>query len=84
MSNTLLATSEETSRNLQEITEGKVQSAGTTSDAFAIERTVCITEIKMRHQQKAESAWVLEAKTKAQCYTTTTTKPPKRTAHTKP
>lgn len=48
---------------------------GTTNYASAIKRRVCITEINMKHYQKAKSMWVSEEKTKAQCYTTTTTKP---------
>lgn len=65
--------SEEMSSTLQEIRERKVWSTGTTNYASTIERTVCITEIKMKHYQKVKSAWVLLEKTKAQCYPTTTT-----------
>lgn len=63
--------SKEMSRTLQEIRDRKVRSTGTTNYASAIKRTVCITEINMKHHQKAKSVWVLEEKTKAQCYTTT-------------
>lgn len=67
--------SKEMSRTFQEIRDRKVQNIGTINYASAIKRRVCITEINMKHYQKAKSVWVLEVKTKAQCYTTTTTKP---------
>lgn len=44
------------SRTLEEIRERKVRRPGTTNYAFTIERTVCVTETKMKHYQKAKSA----------------------------
>lgn len=52
--------SNEMSRTLQKNGERKTWSTDTRNYTFAIEGTVCITEIKMKLYQKPKNTWVLE------------------------
>lgn len=49
--------SKEMSRTFQENRKRKVWNTGTRNCIFAVERAVCIPEIKRKHYQKSKSTW---------------------------
>lgn len=69
--------SKEMSRIFQENRKRKVWNIGTGNCIFAVERAVCIPELKRNHYQKSKSTWVWGKNEKAWCLATTNISPHK-------